>query len=882
MFVSLALALLGGIPEPPEVQRHPDAVEIFYCAFGSDWDRNFDDWPDGWARETGPGFPKFVKIELADNDDAAEGRALRIDLDGRAGAAYSPPIKVDPRFSYVLQGRLATSQLTHSRAFVSVTFLDAQGKKLSAVYSDRFRHAARWTEVHIGPFSPDHPDATGAVIGLHLEPGEKQDLRGWSLFDEVWFARLPRMRLETNTGHNVYTDPRDVEVTCTLSGILERDPQIKFELLDASSHSIAQTKRQLTGEIIAQRSSRASELLRTDAEMPAGYEGTATWRPPLDLTDDGESNAYGFYRIRVRMVSATGVMHERETSIAVIRPPDRPTRGEFGWSLPRGDDPLSLDDLIELLPHVGINWLKFPVWHSQQQENRSSEIMRFAERLSSRNIELVGILDRPPADEQHAYGDHEHISAANIFSSDPSIWLRSLDPVMTRLSLRIRWWQLGGDRDTSFVGYPRLVEKIREIKSRLYRFGQEVHLGLSWHWLAETVSADNLPWNFLTYSADPPLSSNEMGVYLQYADREAGLCWALVEPLPRGEYEMQTRARDLVDRMMAAKIQGADAIFVPRPFSTRFGLMNDDGSPNELLLPWRTTALALGGTTYLGQIRLPQGSRNHVFVRDGEAVMVIWNDEPTEEVIYLGDDVRQIDIWGRMAIPPRPSPDDHRQVIRVNKLPTFITGVHAAVAQWRMAVQFSETRIPSVFGEAHRNGVYIRNYFPQGVGGRINLVTPHVWKTFPQRMNIKLANGEELTKRFDVKLPYTASSGRHQVRIDFDINADKNYRFSVYRELVIGLGDVELEVSTHIDEANVLTVEQRMTNHSDEIVDFKCYLYAPQRRRQANQVFRLGRGQDIKRYRFANGQQLVGKQLWLRAEEINGQRILNYRIDVEP
>jgi len=44
-----------------------------------------------------------------------------------------------------------------------------------------------------------------------------------------------------------------------------------------------------------------------------------------------------------------------------------------------------------------------------------------------------------------------------------------------------------------------------------------------------------------------------------------------------------------------------------------------------------------------------------------------------------------------------------------------------------------------------------------------------------------------------------------------------------------------------------------------------------------SQIIGLGRGQDLKSYTIENGRELVGRQLWLRAEEIGGPRILNYR-----
>ena len=116
----------------------------------------------------------------------------------------------------------------------------------------------------------------------------------------------------------------------------------------------------------------------------------------------------------------------------------------------------------------------------------------------------------------------------------------------------------------------------------------------------------------------------------------------------KSEAARTARASAFVHRLVNAKLNGADAIIVAKPFNDENGLMRADGMPAELLLPWRTTAAMLGGAQYLGQMQLPNDSPNHVFLRpDGQVVMVVWNREPTREVLYLGDNVQQIDMLGR-------------------------------------------------------------------------------------------------------------------------------------------------------------------------------------------------------------------------------------------
>ena len=119
------------------------------------------------------------------------------------------------------------------------------------------------------------------------------------------------------------------------------------------------------------------------------------------------------------------------------------------------------------------------------------------------------------------------------------------------------------------------------------------------------------------------------------------------------------------------------------------------------------------------------------------------------------------------------------------------------------------------------------------------------------------------------------------MRADFEILVDKVYKFSVYRELVVGDEHIGIELHTRLNENGSLIVEQRMINHSEKLVDFKCLLYALERRRQRMQVFGLGNSYDTKTYTYQNGHDLIGTELLLRAEELGGDRVINHRIIVE-
>ena len=242
--------------------------------------------------------------------------------------------------------------------------------------------------------------------------------------------------------------------------------------------------------------------------------------------------------------------------------------------------------------------MKFPVWTSESQAGRLDQLVNFAERLSSQRIESVGILCSPPDDVAAQIGDAPHLTAADIFSTETQVWYPLLEPVLTRLALQIRWWQLGQDGDFSFVGYPAAFAAMRsEGATAGTRPGGSRRPGLE---RAERNAArSSAGVGVLALSASPPLTQQELAEYLPALGGRSSRRWDCVQPLERGEYPTHVRASDLIYRMLSAKMHGAEGIFVSDPISTSHGLMNDDGTPGELLLPWRTTALALAGPNTL-------------------------------------------------------------------------------------------------------------------------------------------------------------------------------------------------------------------------------------------------------------------------------------------
>ena len=868
---ALARLLILAVAALPNSQtRHPDAVEIFNCDFGKQWDVNYDGWPDKWQRHFGAGLPHYIAAAIEEDETAVSGRCLTVSVDGGGAYIEGPCVAVSDNFSYKIEASVRLQGVKNSRARIRVEFCDEEKQALQRATSEWLTANEPWTTLHIGPVNPSDERIRLARVILQVEAGDHPDLSGRVSLDEVWLARMPKMTVHTNSSFNVYTDKDDIEVSCDLSGILDSDPDILFELLDASSQRIEDNRVQLEGRLITERRNKASDFIDSEANQRAAYAGSTSWRPPI--------RKHGFYRVRVTMQTGEGLLKREVVNIALVPPLERQRNGEFGWSL-GPDAPMSFDDLTTLLPRAGVNWVKIPVWYGESEADRGDQLVVLAEKLAAKDIEVVGVLDRPPSDSELASKLSSDVAIADALSTDPAVWLPLLDPVLTRLSLRVRWWQIGADYDCSFASLGNAERDVLRLREQLFRYGQEVNVGIGWKWNQISPVRPEPTWEFQQLVATPALTGDELGEYLKLPARKDVSRWVLIESLSRQEYDLQTRARDLVEQMLAAKIQGADAIFAAQPFSDDTGLMTSAGAPGELLLPWRTTASLLSAAKFLGTISLPHGSHNRVFeTPQGDVLMVVWSDRPTREVIELGDSVRVLDVWGREQLP---AAEGARQVIEVETLPKFVLGLNSPIARWRMEAKFASGRVPSVFGKPHPNQLTVRNTFAQGVGGYVEFSAPKGWQVSPQKVEFKLGANETAALDFDALLPFDAASGTAPIRADFVIDAERQYRFSQFLELNVGDGEVELETSTRLEDDGTLVVEQRMLNHSSKIVDFKCLLVAPGRRQQRAQVFQLGGNPDVKVYRFPNGDELVGGELWLRAKEVNGDRVINHRFIVE-
>jgi len=802
-----------------------------------------------------------------------------VQLNGGGAVWYSPPIPVHPQFAYSLGASIKTQGLNFDRAYFSVDFLrsatPASGKLLSEENrvgeqdSEPQKNLKSWTDLQLGPVLPPE-EARFAVIGLHLEPTDREDVFGEAMFDDVWVRRLPRLAFAPTEPFNFYLRGKPIKLQAKVSGITLVNPVIRYEVQDVFGNLIQKGETTITGNAVA-----LPDYIPPNGSVVASqptqiFAGESNWS--LD------SLAPGFYSITVRLSANNDLEMVRSANLVVITPVTLPKSGEFGWTLP-GPEPIDLEHLPRILKQSGVSWVKYPVWREGQSANHLTDISWFAERLATGNIRVVGILDNPPTEVREHLPQPKNVSAADIFVADTDLWYPSLDPIFSRLAISIRTWQLGGDDDASFVGMSNISETVAKMRRPLERFGRSVRVGIGWRWINELPNARIPSYQYMSFSSEPPLTADELETYLPPTQGHGIERWVVLHPLDVHHYDLYSRVIDMTRRMLTAKRLKAEAIVHPSPFDPDTGLLSPDGTPAELYLPWRSISSALAGTTYLGRLELPGGSHNEVFGRDGNAVVVLWNEQGVTEHLFLGSEAKVTDIWGRSVAL---QDEKRRQTLEVGPWPLIITNASEPLLAWQLALRLREQRIPSVFGKRQQNSLEIGNPFLVGIAGRVKMKFPRGWDIIPDEIDFQLPMHDQQAIPIEIQLPLNATSGKHEIDIDVELSADHVYQFELHRQIYVGKGGVYIDVSTRLTPDDNLIVKQRFVNKTDGLVDFDCYLYAPQRRRMRSSIRQLPRGVDVRTYVLPQGSDLIGKQLWLRAEEQKGDRVLNYRVTHQP
>jgi hypothetical protein len=843
---------------------------IYSCVFESQSDLNYDQWPDGWRRQVGPGFPRYSRLEILRDPTGAENHVLSMALDGGQAAVYSPPIKINQQCSYRLRFRLnIPPKLGHvCEAWASFAFFDAKEQRLDSYNVPVQSTTDGWIEIESPLLSAERSEIDTGVIGLHVRPTEAAALFGQAFFDDVSLQELPRLHLEFANPLHVFMAADQVRLNCRVSGMRRTDAQLQMELFDERGQSLRTESLSLGDD------SQVSRLAVSHDGTSQGYAVQQyEWR--LVSTNLAEPNRFheGYYRLVITLLDREVNPLVREMSFVVIRPESLGPERLFGLSLPLSMIHLDQYALGATLQQLGVNWLKLPVWLDHEATTETQALSNLLQRLARLEIDVVGVLDEPPPRIYKKYWQHEQGIAA--LTGDVDVFLDSIQPILVEWSLRIDRWQIGSDQDSGISENAKAIARMQKIREHFRKYGEQTKVGLPWEWLHQRAASDQQHWDFQSIGADPPLTSQEMEFNFQRLKEESNVeSYIALQPVSAAEYDLPTRAQELCLQMISAKRLGIGRVYVPTPFDRMTGLFHSGNNPTEMLLPWRTLAIQLNGAEYLGQIQLPNGSVNHWFAKNGEAFMFVWNTQSVSETLYLGKQVTITDLWGRQE---ELAVVDGVQSFTADPWPRLLRGLDLSVALIRLSIQFDRRTLDSVSHERQPLKMTFQNHFPHGVSGNIFLSNPDLFAN-DVRLPFQVGRGEVMATQAPVQIRSGALTKQHLMRVDFKMTSDELPSFSAWQPMYIGPENVEFHLRHGLDK-NRFIIMITLINRSPGPVTYTLNLTVPERKASNLTFYEVQPGQTSKPIVLYNVESLLGKTLTLRATD--EKRTMNYRIKVE-
>ena len=920
------------------------AEKTYAWEFQRSEDRNVDQWPDGWRRRTGRNFPAYIPIRIAPRDPESAQVAreaepvlsrlwlafqsgdflkqfipestpeplaqfmdkyvvnscLSIDMNGGAVQLESPVFALDPRFTYTLDTSLATQALDGHRAWVEMLLLDSRGSVVASAPTPSVTGSTPWCHFTTGSLTSESLHSGQVVV--HVEPLKSSKLTGRISIDEIRLYRMPKLELSIDAPHHVAATNQLVEVTCTVLGVHDARSNVNFTLINHLGEVTDQATAPLTpvrpvgpppestgeaeeaqavmlttagGRRPARRSTGITEAQKQALRHADRADGIAHWQ--LSVPEPG------YYRVVVdlgRAAHHSGSRRvSREASLAIIQDSHVGVGGPFGWSLPDFNAILTPEMVPELVKLGGVGWLKIPVWFDPRDVDKAERLSVLLERLDLRKVNCVGILDQPSNPDSSPRAPQP---AAIVFSS-PESWESQLEPALTRMSMKLTWFQLGRDYDRSFTGNPNLIPLMTDIRNRMQSYAQEMQLALTWDYQDPIPGDKNLPWLASQMSSEPQLTAKELRSELSEPSKTRHTRWITLNPISATRYRTLDRVRDLAERMIAVKEHQVEAAFVTTPMSSETGIFNPDGSVGELFLPWRLLNRKLATATFLGSVNMPGGSTNFVFAEGQTGFMILWNDRTAVEQLYLGDEVVATDLWGK-TFPVEETKSDRNtseQKLLVTSWPVLVHGINLPVANWRMRFQLEKNSLPSTPAQRAELPITVENTLSQSAFGTLSLSSPTLLQSGSPVTQLQMNAGERRSTSVPVPLRNDASAGKHALRFDFQINSDREYAFSAYENLTLGNGDIELQWDALEVTETQATIRVEVTNKTNQPVSFDCKLFPPRQPYRRFQITNAPAGQTVRDIVLPLTAADADSVLWIRCEEIGTGRVLNYRISID-
>jgi len=837
------------------------------------------DMPSGFHRSiaTDKGFPPYGHIRLSRASAFSGNWSFEFSLDTGSLAARVPTtvVPVLPLADYAITAMVRTEGLTESRARVIAWLNDDEGREIpgSRVQSAPIATEGAWQPVALA-IAGQFPDAVDLGIELQLvqphhyrrviekvEP-RIEDVRGMAWFDDVSVWQVPRIELFTSSPVNVIVPPEEAELS-----VLVRDL----------------TSEALTGKLTI---TDIDNRIVSDIVIPAANS-------PRPTAIDISQLPLGWYRADFELRRHENVLTRRQLDFVIApRPGERDTRRTTRFAVDLDVSDVALHDQLTavLLTRIGCDTACIPVWTRTLTSDAiapwANHLRQFIDRLIDQHMDSTFVLPIVPESlAQAAQVDSSQV--IELLRRDPALWRPFLDSVIISFGLQVNRWQLGDRRAEEFGWRDHPQRALADVTSALGNLIAGPTIAVPW------PAVEQLPGNFtpgglaieVPYHL-PPTSLLDSAQDWNLPGVETSVAF---EALPSDAFSPRERLADLAERMLFGWRAGFDELSVSSPWAIH-GDQRPIAQPDSTYLALQSFARELGGMEFVTELDLAENAEVWL-LRDplrGTGMIVAWSKQvgadPTALHVLLADGpVTTHDLFGN-ALKIAPGPDGHR--IPLDDLPTFIHGISLGLAQFRAGFDF----LPSFLEAEHRvheHQLVLSNPWVFTIAGTLHLTPPDGWRIAPRTHEFTLAPGSQLRVPVDVVLDRSVLGGHKPLRVDVRLTADREYAFTQFIDLEVGLREVDFSaywtlVPNETTGGTDLVISHYVTNRGERPLTLTTYLAAPGLSQRRRMIGGLEPGQTIVRhFRIENGAAaLAGKVVHVGLAEQNGTARLRKALEI--
>jgi hypothetical protein len=483
----------------------------------------------------------------------------------------------------------------------------------------------------------------------------------------------------------------------------------------------------------------------------------------------------------------------------------------------------------------------------------------------------VGTLEAPPLSFSKRSG-RTRPTLLDLLSSPPEQWRPYLALMLTRYGPYIWAWQVGADRGRHSLDDRRLPAAIAAVRAELQPLigSPDLIVPLS---IQIQPNAQDVPADILALEVPAHISA---GHFLQQLEAftQPGLprLWATIRLPDAGRYDRRSRLVEFARRVVMARYSGIETVFAEQPWTAEAQDSDTLVTPHEALIVFRTLAQTLGGLEPVTPLWIDHGLNAWLFADQATATgaIVTWTEAdgpaPRKVMADIGPQAKLIDLWANVSdtLPA----DDGREFL-VDAMPRII----APATVWRAMMLAGFAVDQPAFQVAvaeHERVLTLANPRAAKLRGTLRLEAPPGWRVRPRKIEIDVAAGQTARLEVVFRIPNNQSSGDYTLlgRLNTE---DRDVGNLVLRApLHVRSPGLEVSIMTSLT-GRRLNVVQRITNRTDESINLRTFMVAPQVSFDTRHIANLAAGQTaVREYRIDDARTLAGRHIRVSTQQIGG------------